>query len=163
VINAGVPGYVALHEVAFVCADLLDLQPDVVVVVDHRIALHAASLGLLTHYGRERGSAVIAALQPLVAVGSKRLSPREIAAIHHEGYWDVGGWAELAKVMYARFSATTGPAVEAAGGTFVDLSGAFDAESSTTYADDAVHYTALGQQRLAEALAPLVEQQLPRE
>jgi hypothetical protein len=31
VINAGVPGYVALHEVAFVCADLLDLQPDVVV------------------------------------------------------------------------------------------------------------------------------------
>ncbi len=120
--------------------------------------LYAAALGLLARYGRERGSAVIAGLQPLVAVGHKRLSSNEIAAIGHEGYWDVGGWAELAKVMYARFSTTTGPAVEADGGTFVDLSGAFDAESGTTYADDAVHYTALGQERLAEALAPLVEQ-----
>jgi hypothetical protein len=124
------------------------------------IDLHAASLGLLAQYGRTRGSAVIAVLQPLVAVGNKRLSPTEIAAIELEGYWDVGGWAELAKVIYSRFSATTGPAVEASGGTFVDLSGAFDGESGTTYANDAVHYTALGQQRLAEALAPLVEQRL---
>ncbi len=105
---------------------------------------------------------MIAGLQPLVAVGHKRLSSNEIAAIGHEGYWDVGGWAELAKVMYARFSTTTGPAVEADGGTFVDLSSAFDAESGTTYADDAAHYTALGQERLAEALAPLVEQRLSR-
>jgi lysophospholipase L1-like esterase len=239
VINAGVPGYVALDEVASVCADLLDLQPDVVVVVDglndmyygtleewpaqiatnqlgmladgrcpeipamvdrttfpfgllkyhaqmlardargatfrqlrmiappaprivseNIIDLHAAALGLVAQYGRERGVAVIAALQPLVAVGNKRLSPAEIAAIDHEGYWDVGGWAELAKVMYARFAMTTDPAVEASGGAFVDLSGAFDGESGTTYAADAVHYTALGQQRLAEALAPLVEQRL---
>jgi lysophospholipase L1-like esterase len=239
VINAGVPGYVALNEVTFVCADLLDLQPDVVVVVDglndvyygtleewpaqiaadqlgiladgrcaeipamvdrtafrygllkhhaqmlardgllatfrqlHMIAppaprvisesiidLHARSLGLVAQYGRARGSAVIAALQPLVAVGNKRLSPTEVDAIAREGSWDVGGWAELARVMYAHFAATTRPAVEAEGGTFVDLSGTFDAEPGTTYADDAVHYTALGQQRLAKALAALIEQRL---
>jgi len=241
VVNGGVPGYVALREVAFVCSDVLDLQPDVVVDLDglndiyygtleewpaqiaadqlgmladgrcpeipamidsttfphglleyhaqmlyrdarlalfHQlhaapppaprmvseriIALHAGSLGLLARYGRERGSAVIAALQPLVAVGNKLLSPNEVDSIEHEGYWDVGGWAELAKVMYSRLWATTGPAVEAEGGTFVNLSGAFDTESGTTYAEDAVHYTALGQRRLAEALAPLVKHRLLR-
>jgi len=34
VVNGGVPGYVALREVAFVCSDVLDLQPDVVVDLD---------------------------------------------------------------------------------------------------------------------------------
>ena len=42
----------------------------------------------------------------------------------------------------------------------MDLSGAFDDEIGTTYAEDAVHYTHLGDLRLAEALAPLVEQRL---
>jgi lysophospholipase L1-like esterase len=239
VINGGVPGYVALREVALACADLFDLQPDVVVdldglndvyygsleewpaqvatdqlgmlsdgrcpeipamvdqtvfphglleyhlwaiyrdqrlallnllhivtpppprvVSDRIVALHAESLGLLAHEGRQRGAAVIAALQPLVAVGHKTLSPAEVSAVNHEGYWDVGNWAELAAVMYARFAATTAPAVQSEGGAFVDLSTAFDADTATTYADDAVHYNRLGEQRLAEALEPLIEQRL---
>jgi hypothetical protein len=126
------------------------------------VALHAGSHRLLVRHGRQRGSAVIVALQPLVAVGHKPLSPAESAAITHEGYWDVGGWAELAGTMYSRFAASTAQAVEAEGGIFVDLRGAFDNETGTTYAADAAHYTRLGDQRLAEALAPLVEQRLAR-
>jgi lysophospholipase L1-like esterase len=128
------------------------------VVSDRIVALHAGSLGLLARYGRQRGSAVIAALQPLVAVGEKQLSQAEVEAVSVQGYWDVGGWAELARVMYSRFAPTTARAVEAEGGTFVDLSRAFDAESGTTYAEDAAHYTRLGDRRLAEALAPLIAQ-----
>jgi lysophospholipase L1-like esterase len=132
------------------------------VVSERVVALHAGSQRLLARYARERGSAAILALQPLVAVGHKPLSADEVAAITHEGYWDVGGWAELAGRMYARFAATTALAVEAEGSTFVDLSGVFDAETGTTYAEDAAHYTQLGHQRLADALAPLVEARLPQ-
>ena len=54
--------------------------------------------------------------------------------------------------MYTRFAATTAPSVTSEGGTFIDLSDAFDAETATTYAGDAVHYNRLGEQRLADAL-----------
>ncbi len=80
--------------------------------------------------------------------------------MQHEGYWSGGGWQELAPEMYRRMSATTKPAVEQAGGTFLDLTGVFDAESGTTYGEDAVHYTPLGNEMLARALLPLVEQRL---
>jgi hypothetical protein len=141
---------------------LFHLKPPVTprVVSERIVALHASSLGLLARSGREQGSAVIVALQPLVATGHKPLSSAESAAIDFEGYWDVGGWAELAGIMYSRFAPTTALAVAAEGGTFVDLSGVFDAETGTTYAEDAVHYTRLGNQRLAEALAPLIHQTL---
>jgi hypothetical protein len=132
-------------------------------VVDDRIvALHAASLALLVDYGRAHQAAVIAALQPLVATGHKTLTPDEAAAVHHESYWSEGGWQELAPEMYRRMLAEARPAVEAEGGTFVDLTGVFDAEPGSTYGEDAVHYTLLGNQRLAAALLPLVEQRLGR-
>ena len=138
----------------------VNVAPPPRVVSERIVDLHAGSMGLLAEYGRQHHAAVIAALQPLVAVGNKQLSPAEAAAVTHEGYWDVGNWAELARIMYARFAATTAPAVQAEGGSFVDLSGAFDAETGTTYAEDAVHYTQLGELRLAQALAPLVEHAL---
>ena len=236
VLNAGVPGYYALRETAYTRAELLDLQPDVVVVVDglndvfygsleewpsqiaedqlriigdgrlpelsqtidqtmfphgllehqvtmlartarmeifplllHRssppaprisnqrvIDLHAASLGRIAEYGRARGVRTLAALQPLLVLGNKQLSPEEQQAVGHEDYWDPEGWPAIARVMYPRMDATTRASVEAAGGRYLDLRHAFDAEAGTAYAEDVAHYTGLGNLRLAEALAPTV-------
>jgi hypothetical protein len=130
-------------------------------VIDDRIvALHAQSMGMLAADGRAHQAAVIFALQPLIATGHKALTAEEDAAVHHEGYWSGGGWQELAPEMYRRMGATTQAAVEQAGGTYLDLTGVFDAQSATTYGEDAVHYTPLGNQILARALLPLVEQRL---
>jgi hypothetical protein len=130
------------------------------IVNERVIALHAASLGLLARYGRQAGIPVIAALQPLLATGHKQLTAEEQAAVEHEGYWSQGGWQEIALSMYPRMAATTRPAVETEGGTFLDMSGAFDQEAGATYAEDAVHYTPLGNRRLAEELAPLITKRL---
>lgn len=126
------------------------------VISDRVVALHAGSMGLLAEYGRGHHAAVIAALQPLVAVGHKALTTDEQDAVRHEGYWSAGGWQEIAGDMYRRMAPTTRAAVEARGGLFVDTSDAFDDEPGTAYAEDAVHYTALGNKRLAATLAPLV-------
>ena len=239
VINAGVPGYVALQEMLFGRSDLLDLGPDVLIdldglndvfygslqewpsqiasdelriiavgglpevvsivdstmfpngllehqltmlgrnvrlsgfaaihqrppaaprIVNERvIALHAVSLGLLARWAREAGVSVIAGLQPLLATGHKPLSAEERAAVDYEGYWSEGGWQQIALTMYPRLSTTTQLAVQAEGGEFVDMTGVFDHEPGPTYAEDAVHYTPLGDRRLAEALAPLVVERL---
>jgi hypothetical protein len=129
------------------------------VIDDRVVALHAASLALLVDYGRTNQASVVAALQPLLATGHKVLTVDEQASVLHEGYWQ-GDWQQVAPEMYRRMLATTKPAVEAEGGTFVDLTGAFDQEPGTTYAEDAVHYSPLGNARLASALLPLVEQRL---
>jgi hypothetical protein len=62
--------------------------------------------------------------------------------------------------MYPRMDETTRATVEAAGGRYLDLRHAFDAETGTAYAEDVAHYTGLGNLRLAEALAPSVIQLL---
>jgi hypothetical protein len=129
------------------------------VVDDRVVALHAASLALLVDYGRGQQASVVAALQPLLATGRKTLTVDEQASVLHEGYWQ-GDWQQVAPEMYRRMLATTKPAVEAEGGTFVDLTDVFDQEAGTTYAGDAVHYSPLGNARLAAALLPLVEQRL---
>jgi hypothetical protein len=230
VINAGVPGYEALREAVFTRAELLDLDPDILIVIDglndvffgtleewpaqvaadeqqiiadgrfpeivamvdrtmfprglieHQatmlfraarrrlsraadprvlseriVALHAESLGLLAQYGRERHVTVIAGLQPLLATGHKPLAPEEEEAVDHEGFWSVGGWQEMAGAMYARMVATTRPMVEAQAGVFLDLTSVFDDETGVAYGEDAVHYTPLGNRRLAESLAPVIE------
>jgi len=124
------------------------------------IALHAAVLGNLARVGAGQGVPVIAALQPLVATGHKTLSPEEQFAVTHGGYWDAGGWADMALRWYPRLAETTRASMQQQGGSFVDLTGVFDREPGTTYAGDAVHYSPLGNRRLAEALLPLVEQRL---
>jgi len=124
------------------------------------IALHAAVLGNLARVGAGQGAPLIAALQPLVATGHKTLSPEEQLAVKRGGYWDAGSWAEMALSWYPRLAETTRASMQQQGGSFVDLTGVFDGEPGTTYADDAVHYTALGNRRLAEALVPLIEARL---
>lgn len=236
VLNAGVPGYESLREAAYTKADLLDLQPDVVVVMDglndvfygsleewpsqiaedqlriigdgrlpelsqtidqtmfphgliehqatmlartarmeffplvlHRSSppaprianervedLHAAAVGRIVEYARSQGARTVAALQPLLVLGSKPLSDDEEEAVRHEDYWDPEGWPAIARVMYPRMDTTTRADVEAAGGRYIDLRHAFDKETGTAYAEDVAHYTGLGNQRLAEALAPTV-------
>lgn len=127
---------------------------------DRVVAMHAAAMGLIARYGAERHVVVVAALQPLVATGHKQLSADEQFAVERGGYWDVSNWAPTALVMYPRMSTTTKESVAAAGGTFLDLTGVFDAEPGATYASDAVHYTMLGNLRLAQALASAISSRL---
>jgi lysophospholipase L1-like esterase len=157
------------HQVLSVMRDLRPAwyrilrQPEPVpqrVANDRVVAMHAQAMGLLARYGAERGIPVIAALQPLVATGNKPLTPDEQDAVSHQGYWDVNNWAPTAVHMYPVMASSTRDAVTANGGTFLDLRGVFDAETQTVYASDAVHYNALGNLRLAQALAPLIEQDL---
>jgi hypothetical protein len=122
--------------------------------------LHAAAVGRIAEYARDRGARTVAALQPLLVLGSKPLSPDEEEAVRHEDYWDPEGWPAIARVMYPRMDTTTRAAVEAEGGRYLDLRHAFDKETGTAYAEDVAHYTGLGNLRLAEALAPTVIQLL---
>jgi hypothetical protein len=130
---------------------------------DRVVALHGGSLGLLARYTRERGVPTIAALQPLIATGKKRLTLEEEQAITGSKYWDPRNWAVSAQAMYPVMASTVRASVEREGGRFLDLTGAFDAETDATYAGDAAHYTALGNRLLAEALAPYVGALLRRE
>jgi hypothetical protein len=126
-------------------------------VNERTVALHAASLGSLARYSRERGVATVGALQPLLPVDTKPLSPEEEQAVLSEmGDWTPGPWAEAARQMYPRMRQEAKAAVEREGGTFLDMSGAFHAEREATYAYDVAHYTGLGNRRLAEALLPTV-------
>jgi lysophospholipase L1-like esterase len=120
------------------------------------VNLHAAALGKLASYAQSQGVPSLVALQPLLATGNKPVAPEEQAAVEAGGYWSAGSWANQAREMYPPMATTTRAAVERAGGRFLDLRGAFDAESAATYAEDAVHYTQLGNERLAEALATAV-------
>jgi lysophospholipase L1-like esterase len=231
IINAGVPGFYALSEAIYVKRDLLELDPDAIVVMDglndvfygvneewpaqmaedqlhlmhdgrfpelvdaidqtmfpdglveHQVSmlvhsvrlelsapprgaaasdrvvnLHAAALGLLARYAEERQPPipVVVALQPLMPTGAKRLAPEEQQALDAGGYWALAWWGAAAREMYPMMASSTGRSIESAGGRFLDLRTAFDAEPGATYAEDAVHYTALGNRILAEALAAQV-------
>jgi hypothetical protein len=120
------------------------------------VGLHAAALGLLASYAQGQGVAALVGLQPLLATGNKQLAPEEQAAVQAGGYWSAGSWANQAREMYQPMATSTRAAVERAGGRFLDLRTAFDQDAAATYAEDAVHYTRLGNQRLAEVLATAV-------
>lgn len=124
--------------------------------------LHAAVLGILVDDARKVGARSVVSLQPLLATGRKQLTREEQAAVDTQGYWDPAGWAVEAQVMYPWMADSTRRSVEAAGGQYVDLLAAFDAEQRSTYAEDAAHYTPLGNRLLAEALAEPVLQALSR-
>jgi lysophospholipase L1-like esterase len=231
VINTGVPGFYALSEAIYVKRDLLELEPDAIVVLDglndvfygvneewpaqmaedqlhlihdgrfpelvdaidqtmfpdglveHQVSmlvhsvrqelnapqrgaeasdrvvnLHAAALGLLTRYAEERQPPipVVVALQPLMPTGAKRLAPEEQQALDAGGYWALAWWGAAAREMYPMMASSTRSSVEREGGRFLDLRAVFDAEAGATYAEDAVHYTALGNRVLAEAFAAQV-------
>jgi hypothetical protein len=133
-------------------------QPAPPRILNHRlVTLHAELLGSLASYAVQHRVSVIAGLQPLVATGHKPLAAQEREAVDRNGYWDAGGWAEMALEWYPRLAATTRAAVVQHGGVFVDMTGVFDQELEPTYADDAVHYTALADRRLAQSLAPVVK------
>lgn len=129
---------------------------------DRVVDLHAAMLRLLTRYAAREGAATVAALQPLLATSAKQLTPEEQHGVERESYWASNRWAHAARAMYPGMAATARREVEKEGGQFVSLLDAFDAESASTYAEDAVHYTPRGNRVLAEKLAPLVLAQLER-
>jgi lysophospholipase L1-like esterase len=120
------------------------------------VDLHAAVLGLLAGDASRAGVPAIVALQPLLVTGAKPIAPEERAAVDSGGYWTPDFLEPLARSMYPAMAASTRASVEAAGGQFLDLRGVFDADTGATYAEDAAHYTALGNRRLAEALLPVV-------
>ncbi len=62
--------------------------------------------------------------------------------------------------MYPRLAATTLAALEAEGGAFLDMTGTFRVETRATYAEDAVHYTPLGNRLIAQAVVPLIKERL---
>ncbi len=120
---------------------------------DRVVNLHAASLGWLASYSQAAGVPVIVALQPLMPTGAKVLAPEEQTALQAGGYWSLAFWQDAARIMYPQMATTTRDAVERSGGEFVDLRGVFNPIDGATYAEDAVHYSALGNRVLAEALA----------
>ena len=71
-------------------------------------------------------------------------------------YTQSNGQMSLADAGRAEKNDVASLVQEAAGGQFVDLRRVFDDEVGSTYAEDATHYTALGNRRLARALLPAV-------
>ena len=129
---------------------------------DRIVNLHAAALGLLTRYAQEDQPPVpvVVGLQPLMPTGDKKLAPEEQQALDAGGYWAIAYWGDAAREMYPMMASTTQTAVERVGGHFVDLRAVFDIETGATYAEDAVHYSVLGNKLLAERLASSVVEAL---
>jgi lysophospholipase L1-like esterase len=154
------------HQVSMLVHSLrlrLDAPERGAVASDRVVNLHAASLGMLTGYAQHESAAVpvVVALQPLMPTGAKTLAPQEQQALDAGGNWELAYWEAAAREMYPMMVSTTRTAVERSGGRFLDLRAAFDTEPGAAYAEDAVHYSALGNRILADALASEIIDELP--
>ncbi len=123
-------------------------------------SLYAGSVGLLADYADARQVPSLIALQPLLTLGKKQLTSDEQHAVTTSLAWRPNSWVSEARAMYQQMTPQARSALQGSGAKFLDLTSAFDDEAGTTYAEDAVHYTSLGNRRLAEKLAPYVEAML---
>jgi lysophospholipase L1-like esterase len=111
------------------------------------------SIGEMARRVHADGGCLIVAWQPIAGVPNGPRTPSETAAEQrialHAPTWPTMAprmFAELRDATRASFS--SGLAVE------VDATGAFDGESREVYQEDGVHYTALGNRLVADAIAP---------
>lgn len=99
------------------------------------------------------GGCLIVAWQPVAGVPNGTHSTSEAAA-EQQISQKAPTWPILAPRMFSEMRAATAPAFAAGLAMEVDATGAFDGQTETTYQDDGVHYTALGNRLVAQAIQP---------
>jgi lysophospholipase L1-like esterase len=103
------------------------------------------------------GGCLIVAWQPIAGVPNGSLTASEAAA---ERQISVRApmWPTMAPRMFNELREASRPAFASGMAVEVDATGVFDTTSEKTYQDDGVHYTALGNRLVAEAIQPALNQ-----
>jgi lysophospholipase L1-like esterase len=109
------------------------------------------TIGELARRVRADGGCLIVAWQPVAGVPAGSHTPSELQA-EQQISQRAPLWPTLAPRMFAELRDATRPIFASGQAMEVDATGAFDAEPNRVYQDDGVHYTALGNRRVAEMI-----------
>jgi hypothetical protein len=109
------------------------------------------TIGELARRIRSDGGCLIVAWQPIAGVPRPPVSPSEAAAEQQIGL-HAPTWPVMAPKMFAELRDATRAMFASGQAIEVDATGAFDRETETTYQEDGVHYTALGNRLVADAI-----------
>jgi lysophospholipase L1-like esterase len=99
------------------------------------------------------GGCLILAWQPIAGVPGGAHTPSESAAEQQISI-RAPSWPAMAPRMFAEMRAAAAPAFSSGTAVEVDATRAFDNVAEKVYQDDGVHYTALGNRLVAQAIAP---------
>lgn len=99
------------------------------------------------------GGCLIVAWQPIAGVPSGARTPSESRAVSTISQ-RAPTWSAMAPRMFTELREAAAPYVASRLVSEVDATGVFDGVSENVYQDDGVHYTALGNRLVAEAIMP---------
>jgi lysophospholipase L1-like esterase len=115
------------------------------------------TIGELARRVRADGGCLIVAWQPVAGVPGGTHTPSEAQA-QEQISLHAPLWPTLAPHMFVELRDATRPIFAAGQAMEVDATGAFEAEPNPVYQEDGVHYTTLGNLRVAEALQAALNQ-----
>ena len=102
------------------------------------------------------GGCLIVAWQPIASVPDGALTPSEAAAERQISV-RAPAWPTMAPRMFNELRDASRPAFASGMAVEVDATRVFDNTAEKTYQDDGVHYTALGNRLVAEAIQPALQ------
>jgi len=103
------------------------------------------------------GGCLIVAWQPIAGVPNGTHTPSEQAASAQISI-RAPTWPAVAPKMFAEMRSAAAPAFLTGTAVEVDATGVFDGAADKVFQDDGVHYTALGNRLVAQAIAPALAQ-----
>jgi hypothetical protein len=115
------------------------------------------TIGELARRVRADGGCLIVAWQPVAGVPGGTRTPSEAQA-EEQISLHAPLWPTLAPRMFVELRDATRPIFAAGQAMELDATGAFEAEPNPVYQEDGVHYTTLGNLRVAEALQAALNQ-----
>lgn len=119
----------------------------------HAMQLTGWTIGELARRVRADGGCLVVAWQPIAGVPNGVHSAPEATA-EQQIALHAPTWPTVAPRMFTELRAASLPAFASGLAMEVDATGAFDAASAATYQEDGVHYTALGNRLVAQAIEP---------
>jgi lysophospholipase L1-like esterase len=120
---------------------------------DRAMKLTAWTIGELARRVRADGGCLVVAWQPIAGVPNGARSPLEARAVALISA-RAPAWPTLAPPMFAELRQATQSLFASGTAIEVDATTAFDGQDQRVYQDDGVHYTALGNRLVAEAIQP---------
>jgi lysophospholipase L1-like esterase len=118
--------------------------------------LTAWAIDQLARWVRDDGGCLVVAWQPIAGVPSGARTPAERAAEQRIAV-NAPTWPTMAPRMFGELRSATRSTFASGLAVEVDATDAFDGQTAEVYQEDGVHYTALGNRLVAEAIAPALQ------
>jgi lysophospholipase L1-like esterase len=118
--------------------------------------LTAWSIGELARRVHADGGCLIVAWQPIAGVPDGARTPSESQA-EQQISMHAPTWPTIAPLEFTELRNATANLFASGQAVEVDVTDAFDTQANSVYQDDGVHYTALGNQLVADAIQPALD------